>query len=207
MVLSAAGLGDEAFGLCRTAVEIELAIRCSTNKDTESRCRRFSDYAARNYVDLERKYCIHISREGTSSPATFKEMEAVAKEFKNQHRWWPDGDKEGGVKLFAAELSTTELDDQGKPSTEEFRYDIIYRMMSYFTHGTIGSLMANHRPKPEETFWVAKGAVSSRHEGNALRTAALSALLSLKRVLSYFNYELPDLLLGRELHFQPDESA
>src|SRR5271155_6014781 len=40
-LLSSNGHSDEAFGLCRTSVEIELIIRYLTNTDTIARCERY----------------------------------------------------------------------------------------------------------------------------------------------------------------------
>jgi hypothetical protein len=59
VILVCHGNHDEAFGLCRTCIEIQLTVRYLTNADTVKRCERYLLYFAKyttEWAKLYRKY-------------------------------------------------------------------------------------------------------------------------------------------------------
>jgi hypothetical protein len=124
------GFEDEAYGLCRTAVEIELTVRYLTNKDSPARCARYINFFAKDKTEWDKliiKYypgmVVNSERAG--------DLERLAAAYRNPHRWseCPDG-----LKGFAAEPDTHETRPDGSPLDENFYYDVIYKWMSFYVH-------------------------------------------------------------------------
>jgi hypothetical protein len=79
--------GDEAYGLCRSCVELQLTVRYLTNKDAINRTNRYFRYYAKDKSDwfrLIKKYGfdgnlpIHPDKD---------HIEQIAATYKSPHKW------------------------------------------------------------------------------------------------------------------------
>src|SRR5271156_2197718 len=87
VVLVSKEFNDEAFGLCRSCVEIQLTVRYMTNKNTESRCQRYFKFFMKDkhhWFDLIAKYYPQME---VGSRVDMKELEEIAAAYPNPHRW------------------------------------------------------------------------------------------------------------------------
>ncbi|HEX4020436.1 MAG TPA: DUF5677 domain-containing protein [Acidobacteriaceae bacterium] len=191
VVLVANGFADEAYGLCRTSVEIELTVRYLTNDDVIKRCNRYFLYFTKDkseWIRLIQKYYPDLD---LKRPADADELDKLAAAYPNPHRWseCPDG-----VKGFAAEPSTSVKRDDGSPSDQLFTYEVLYKWMSHYVHGTITSIDPAHITIPGDRFRIHPGAGLSNRGKAALRTSFLNVHMNMSRVLRYFNMDIPEFL-------------
>lgn len=188
------GFDDEAYGLCRSSIEVQLTVRYITNKDTISRGRRYFLYFTKDkseWFRLIQKYYPTLS---LRKPNDAEEIEKLAKAYKNPHRW---SEAPGGVKDFASEPDTFNVRENGHPADELFYYEILYKWMSHYVHVTEPAIEPTHMPLPGGEFVVQYGEGLSRHGKGALRGSFLTVFLNLLRIFRYFNMEVPDSLKER----------
>jgi hypothetical protein len=136
---------DEAYGLCRSNIEVQLTVRYLTNASTISRSRRFSLYFTKDkseWLKLIRKYYPNLSLKKLSDAAAIEEL---AKAYKSPHKW---SDEPGGLKGFASEKDNFVLRDDGTPADELFYYEILYKWMSHYVHVTEPAIESEHMPMP-----------------------------------------------------------
>jgi hypothetical protein len=177
------GFDDEAYGLCRTSLEIELTIRYLTNKDTGRRCWRYLYFFAKDKTEwfrLIKKYYPDM-RPKAAPTSTHERLSTI---FASPHKWSECVD---GVKGFAAEADSFEKREDGSPLNENFYYEVLYKWMSQYVHATVSCLEPAHMTYPGGTFQVHCGAGRSGHGPGALRTSMLNVHLNLHRVMRTLN--------------------
>ena len=125
------GFPADAFGLSRTAVEAFLALRYVENDDSERRAKRYTDYFAKDYENLQKIVSKHHPALDVNWPADSNRLRSTAKTFKSAHKWM-----EENVKELAYEKSTWALDENGKPQSWEYSYDAVYKFTSHEVHAT-----------------------------------------------------------------------
>jgi hypothetical protein len=183
------GFFDEAFGLCRTSVEIGLIVRYLTNTDTFMRSRRYAHYFAKvktKWVELYKRY--YPGREvrlGTDAA----ELERVAAEYRSPHKW-----SEHELKDFASEPDSFEKRDDGSAVDAMYTYEVVYKWMSYYVHGTQPSIDPSHVAVPGKPFTVHPRSGIPDLDRHALLVAHQVVYLNLVRVLRFLNYEFPESL-------------
>jgi len=122
VVLVRHGNHDEAFGLCRTCIEIQLTIRYLTNADTAKRGDRYLGYFAKNVTDWAKLYRKCYPNQALKQRSDAEELEKSASEYRSSHKWH----EEGGIKDFASEADPFEKAADGSPLNEAFSYEILY---------------------------------------------------------------------------------
>jgi len=127
--LAEQGLGDEAFILSRTVLELCLSTYFIVNKDSEERAQRYIEYFGKDREHLTKlmsKYQASVDRFSSDHERLLE----MATQFKNPHSWG-DG---GGMASMAREAPQW---NDGEPhSPTEYWYDVIYRVLSHVCHGT-----------------------------------------------------------------------
>jgi len=188
------GFDDEAYGVCRSSIEVQLTVRYITNKDTISRGRRYFLYFTKDKSDwlrLIKKYYPALATKQYSDAA---EIEKLSQAYKSPHRW---SEAPNGVKDFASEPDTFNIHENGQPADELFYYEILYKWMSHYVHVTEPAIEPEHMPLPGDEFVVHYGRGRSKHGKGAMRTSFLSVLLNMFRVFRYLNMDIPDSLKDR----------
>lgn len=193
LTLASEGYGDEAFGLCRTCIEIQLTIRYLTNADTAQRANQYLQYFAKANAEWFRLVCKYYPDLKVGPRDDAAELEKLAEKYPDPNRWSKQGH---GLKYFAAETDTWEKHDDGSPLNEEFYYEVLYKWMSYYVHAVEPST-PTHVTVPGDRFKVHQGAGSSRLGLHAIRTSFLSVHLNLLRILRYFNMDYPEDLISQ----------
>lgn len=192
VALASSGYGDEAFGLCRTCIEIQLTVRYLTNADTVQRSTQYFQYFAKaneGWFRLLDKYYPERKVKPRNDAA---ELEKLAERYPDPHRWSTQGQ---GLKYFATEIDNFEKREDGSPLTEEFFYEVLYKWMSYYVHAAEPSTH-EHVVVPGDRFKVHQSAGKSRLGDDALRVSFLSVHLNLIRVLRYFNMSYSEALMA-----------
>lgn len=190
VLLASQGYGDEAFGLCRTCIEIQLTVRYLTNSDTVQRSNRYHRYFAKANAEWSRLINKYYPGLKPSLRGDATELEDLARKYPDSNRWSKQGE---GLKFFAMEADAFERREDGSPLTAGFYYEVLYKQMSYYVHAVEPST-PDHVTLPGDVFRVHQGAGSSRFGVRACRTAYLSVHLNLMRILRYFNMEYPQHL-------------
>jgi len=129
VLLVSNGFHDEAFGPCRTCLEVELTIRYLTNADTISRCQRYARYFSKvnaGWVNVMRKYYPDMSLRVRADAGQLADL---ASEYKDPHRW-----SEHNLGYFASEPDSFEKREDGIPLDQLFYYEVLYKWMSYYVH-------------------------------------------------------------------------
>lgn len=187
------GFDEEAYGVCRTCLEIQLTVRYLTNKESGARCSRFLRFFTRNKIDwfhLIAKY--YPSMQPTKQKAaTYREL---AQSYPDPHKW-AEGRK--SLKAFASEPDGFETRNDGSPLDANFYYEVLYKWMSFYVHGTISALEEEHVTIDGDVFSVHPRRGRSKHGEGALRTSMLSVHLNLLRILRNLNMEYPESLLSK----------
>jgi hypothetical protein len=189
VLLVSNGFNDEAFGLCRTCLELELTVRYLTNADTLTRCERYAKYFSKvneGWVKITKKYYPDLSLRVRADAA---ELAEVASNYKDPHRW-----SEHNLKYFASEPDSFEKREDGTPLDQSFYYEALYRWMSYYVHAAQPALDPLHMTVPGDTFKVHTGKGKSTRGEDALRMSYQFVHITLFRVLRYFNMDYPPLL-------------
>lgn len=192
VTLAASGFGDEAFGLCRTCIEIQLTVRYLTNANTTQRSRQYHEYFAKateEWTRLVKKYYPSLNVKPRDDTA---ELAKLAEKYPDPNKWSKQGE---GLKYFAMEPDAFEKREDGSPLTSEFYYEVLYKWMSYYVHAVEPSTPA-HITVPGDRFKVHRGAGTSQLGKDALRVAFLSVHLNLIRVLRYLNMDYPAELMS-----------
>ena len=185
------GFSDEAFGLCRTCVEIGLTIRYLTNKDTVQRSNRYFNYFAKDKSEWSRLTRKYYPDQYNSRLTNTEEIERLAAAYKSPHKWH---ECPNGLKDLASEVDMHEKRDDGSPLDQLFDYEVIYKSMSHYVHGTIPSIDPAHLTLPGDRFVVRPQSGYSMHGSDALRTSLLNVHLNIYRVMRYFNMNVSDQL-------------
>lgn len=188
------GFADEAFGLSRTSVELQLTIRYLTNNDTISRCRRYFLYYAKDKSEWFRLINRYYPGLNPKKRSDAKELEQLASAYRSPHKW---AECPNGVKDFASEPDSFEKRDDGSPLDELFYYEVLYKWMSHYVHVTEPCIDPAHITFPGDRFKVYPGVGRSSLGNNALRTSFLSVNLNLIRVFRYFNMTYPESLQSK----------
>ena len=152
VLLVANGFQDEAFGLCRTCLELELTVRYLTNADTLSRCERYARYFSKvneGWVKITKKHYPDMSLTVRADAA---ELAELASNYKDPHRW-----SEHNLKYFASEPDSFEKRDDGTPMDQPFYYQALYKWMSYYVHAAEPALDPFHITVPSDTFRFIQG--------------------------------------------------
>jgi hypothetical protein len=191
LVLS--GFDDEAYGLCRTCLEIQLTVRYLTNKEADARCSRFLKFFTRNksdWFDLIEKYYPSM-RPAKLKATVYRDL---ARAYRDPHRWAED---RKGLKSFASEPDSFEKRNDGSPLDANFYYEVLYKWTSFYVHGTISALEDEHITINGDLFSVHPRRGKSTHGEDALRISMLSVHLNLLRIFRDFNMEYPDSLSSK----------
>ena len=197
VTLAEAGFGDEAFGLCRTSVEISFIIRYLTNKDTHARCRRYTNYFARTVTDWQKIGSKYYPERSNGPRIDQPHIDALAAAYPDQHKW-TDGKT---VRAFAEEDDVHESDSFGKPLKDLYMYDVIYRNMSYYVHGTVQFIPGAYVGLPGEPFWVPENPPPTDNDIHAIGTTAYCVSLNVKRIFRFLNLSVPVELLRMQDDF------
>jgi hypothetical protein len=104
------GHQDEAFGLCRTSIEIQLEIRYLTNCNTVSRCTRFLDYFAKDTTEWGKLYRKYYPNSVLKQRSDAAEIEKAAASYQSPHKW---AEKGITIKDFASEADSFERAPDG----------------------------------------------------------------------------------------------
>jgi hypothetical protein len=80
------GFYGDAFGLSRTLIDIFMNVRYISNKDTESRAKKYAEYIAKTQEELIRLSHKHYPTK-VSHPKLDEKVSAIAKEYRSAHRW------------------------------------------------------------------------------------------------------------------------
>ena len=188
VILVRHGNHDEAFGLCRTCIEIELTVRYLTNADTVKRCERYLLYFAKDtteWANLFRKYYPNHKLKRRSDAM---EIEKLAGAYRCPHRWH---DEKDGIKTFASEDDSFERAADGSPLRDSFSYEIPYKWMSHYVHATVQAIEPAHVTLPGDRFKVHPGDGRSSLGCEALLFSFQAVYMNLIRVLRYFNMSHP----------------
>lgn len=97
------GHEDEAFGLCRTSIEIQLTIRHLTNSKTASRCDRFLGYFAKDTTEWAKLYQKYYPNYVLKKISDAAEIEKAAASYRSPHKWAEEGI---ALRDFASEGAT-----------------------------------------------------------------------------------------------------
>jgi uncharacterized protein DUF5677 len=192
VVLVCRGLHDEAFGLCRTCIEIQLTIRYLTNADAVNRCDRYLHYFAKDTTEWAKLYRKYYPTYTLKQRSDAVELENVAAAYRSSHKWH----EKDGVKDFASEDDSFERAADGSALNEAFSYEILYKWMSHYVHATVRSIDPGHVTVPGDRFRVHPGdGQSALGLGKLALTFSFQAVqLNLFRVMRYFNMPFPDHL-------------
>jgi hypothetical protein len=189
VLLVSNGFYDEAFGLCRTLLELELTVRYLTNADTVSRCERYVEYFAKvneGWMNIATKYYPNM---GLGVRADAAELGELAKNYKSPHRW-----SEHEIKYFASEPDAFEKKEDGTPLDELFFYEVLYKWASYYVHVTEHAVDRSHATDSGDVFKVHPGMGRSTRGEDALRLSYQLVRVTLFRVWRYFNMDFPPKL-------------
>jgi hypothetical protein len=192
VTLASGGFGDEAFGLCRTCIEVQLTVRYLTNADTAQRTRQYHDYFAKTIEEWTRLISKYYPGLKPKSRDDAVELQKLAEKYPDPNKWSKQGQ---GLRYFATEFDTSEKRDDGSPLTSEFYYEVLYKWMSYYVHAVQPST-PTHITVPGDRFKVHRDAGTSQLGNDALRVAFLSVHINLMRVLRYFNMIYPEELMS-----------
>lgn len=190
VLLASQGYGDEAFGLCRTCIEIQLTVRYLTNSDTVQRSNQYHRYFAKANAEWSRLISKYYPGLKLKPRSDATELEELAKKYPDPNRWSKQGE---GLKYFAMETDAFEKREDGSSFNAGFYYEVLYKWMSYYVHAVEPST-PDHVTLPGDVFRVHQGAGSSCLGIDACRTGYLSVHLDLMRILRYFNLEYPEHL-------------
>lgn len=182
---------EEAFGLCRTSVEVSLTIRYLTNKETIKRCKRFYEYFAKDqaeWIKIITKYYPNYNLDNFEMP---DKIEELASKYQNPHKW---SECENGLRDFALEPSEHERGQDGKPSNRLFTYEVTYKLMSHYVHGTIMCLDPEHAAEPGSVFRVRDQMINFSKGAHAIRTSTLCVYLNIHDILRYLNTDVSQKL-------------
>lgn len=187
------GYGDEALGLCRTAVEVRLIVRYLTNSDTAKRSWRYQEYFAKANLEWQRlikKYYPDLTLEPR---ADAEAIEKLAAKYPDPNKWSAENH---GLKYFAMEPSSFESREDGSPLTDGFCHEVLYKWMSYYVHAVQPSL-EGHVTLPGDRFQICSGSPRSNRGDQALRTSFLCVHLNIHRIMRCFNMSYPEDLKAR----------
>ena len=176
------GFTEEAMGLSRTCMEIQLVVRYLTNKETDKRCSRFMHYAAKDKIEYFRLSRKHYPEAALKERSDQKELEKLASAYRSPSKWSEDPD---GLKGMAAEPPTVQ---DGTETDEVFNYEVSYKMASAFVHGTVGSL-DKHGTSPGNYYKIHPGKGKSTWGGSALNSSFLSVNLNMCRIFAFMNMD------------------
>src|ERR1017187_1011120 len=194
VILVCHGSHDEAFGLCRTCIEIQLTNRYLTNADTVKRCDRYLGYFAKDTTEWAKLYRKYYPKHALKRRSDAAEVEKCAAAYRSPHRWH---DEQDGIKAFASEDDSFERAADGSPLNEAFAYEIPYKWKSHYVHATLPSIEPVHVTLPGDRFRVHPGAGQSHQGLTALLFSFQAVQLNLIRVMRYFNMTFPDHLYAQ----------
>jgi hypothetical protein len=123
------GLGDEAFIVSRTVLELCLNAYFISNTDCEARAKRFLEYFGKDREHLTKLIDLYQPSAAGSYSPDHEDLMAMAVQFKNAHKWTDKG---------LAEMAREPIqwaDNDPVPPTK-YWYDVIYRFLSHECHGT-----------------------------------------------------------------------
>ncbi len=157
LVLLDANFSEEAFGMTRTLVDIFITLRYISNKETEERAKRYTQFSAKNsevWTELTRIYW----------PQKLQPLDdrtkRIAAKYPSPHQW-----SGKTVREMSLEPDTFEVDSvTGQPAVHDFDYRVIYRWTSHYVHPTIGALRSHLVQAGRDHFVVRSGsALDMRH--------------------------------------------
>jgi hypothetical protein len=172
-VLVDAGLPGEAFGLCRTMIDIYFTVRYVGNKDTEGRARRFAEFYTKDHAAWTKIVQKYYPSATIRDSESHKYAMEKAKSYPNAHQWTGMGDQ---TRQMAVEEDSFECDAVGNPLTCEFDYEVIYKWTSFFVHSTVSAL-ESHLSAAGEAFRI-------RAQNHLIQGRADDALFSVLAYLS-----------------------
>jgi hypothetical protein len=152
-VLDESDFPGEAFGLCRTLIDIFFTVRYIGNKDSEERARRFWRFYAKDRVEWTRIIPKYIPNAVIPSNAMDSNLIQIAGEYDSQIYWT---DLPGQTRAMAMEPDTYEMDEAGNPRTCAFDYQMPYKHTSFFVHATV-SCLDGHVSEIGDRFRVRSG--------------------------------------------------
>lgn len=176
------------------AIEIQLTVRYSTNRDTVSRSARFLDYFAKDKTEWGKLYRKYYPDSALKERSDAAEIKRVAASYSSPHKWAENGIT---IKDFASEADSLERASDGAALNETFSYEIPYKWMSHYVHATVRSIEPAHITLPGDEFRVHPGTAGelSLSTGKmALMFSFQAVRLNLARVMRYFNMTFPDQL-------------
>lgn len=143
---------DEAFGMTRTLVDINITLRYIANKDSDARAKLFCQFFAKDvegWSGVIKNYWpnqVHTMDTRTQN---------IAANYPHPHRW-----SGKTVSAMALEEDTVDLDPATqKPFVDNFSYEVIYRWTSHYVHPTIVALQNHLVQAGHDNFVVHSGNV------------------------------------------------
>jgi Family of unknown function (DUF5677) len=194
LVLLAAGLADEAFGLSRSLVECAMNLRYMTQAPTELNARTDQFIA---YIKADKGYWMHYALQAT----TDAEMERRIRDHGEQLGVDPDPKSASrhwsGRKGFVWEIATGDHPLDGPTMSERFKradYAVDYHHTSSFVHCSQPAL-DNYCPNEKEPFRISGSSGNFYQRGQA---ALYVVLCHLHGVIAYalfgINMDRPEVL-------------
>lgn len=186
--LARAGHGASALGLSRSMVEFWITIRWLTNKDTDSRAKKFTGFNSKlreRIIQLIDEYYPSVDLEQYRGN---RHHDLQAMEYPKWDTWGP------GIRAMATEVEVFQDDLVGVTSSK-FAYDIAFFVSSYYLHPT--SLGVNHHYlQPGETFNFEAQSTEEELSKQALFFTAQSLVQSALRIGLFWGTETEEAVLS-----------
>ena len=147
------GFPGEAFGLTRTLIDICFTVRYISNRDTETRAKRFAEFYAKDHEGwgkIIKKFYPTTSIASIEATESHHEALEIAKTYKSAHQWTGMGDQ---TRQMACEADSFEFDAAGNGITCEWDYEVIYKWTSFYVHSTV-SAFKSHLAEPMKPFRI-----------------------------------------------------
>jgi len=127
-ILAEQEMGDGAFVLSRTALEICVTARYIANTNSEDRAIRYVEYFGKDRERLSQLIRTYQPSAASSFSPDHEQLLSMANKFKSPHAWI-----DGGLRTMAYEPLKWSVEDARQG---EYWYDVIYRLASHESHCT-----------------------------------------------------------------------
>lgn len=185
--LAQSGYGAATLALARSVIDSWITIRWLTNKDTDSRTRRFLAFDSKLRERIIQLIGTHYPTVDLRRYGGNKRHDRQALEFKKWSAWGP------GIKDMAKETEEFDGSLTGAASPT-WTYDIPFFISSYYLHPT--SLGLNHHlQKPGETFNFDLRLDEDKMAGQGLMSTVQCVMLSGLRVAHFWGLDVDDMLI------------
>jgi len=169
-------------------IDTWITIRWLTNKDTDSRTRKFLAFDSKQRERIIQLIGTYYPNVDLRRYKGNKHHDRQALEFKKWSAWGP------GIKDMAAEAEVFDASLTGAASPT-WAYDIPFFISSYYLHPT--SLGLNHHfQTPGETFNFVSRFDEDKMAEQGLMSTAQCVMLSGLRVAQFWGFDFDDLLIS-----------